>query len=143
MVTPPPSYSKRRLCNGRPPSLQGKKGKSPSDDSRGNLVDREDDGRRVGRLKLVDIRALVEDDRAAVSQSECQGGPEIAARNIGSGIVVEAIHTVDIAGDGGEMNNSWPGRGETQQTGGIRIHDAYGDVFVIPIQMMSAKTVME
>ena len=82
-------------------------------------------------------------NRAAVSQSECQGGPEIAARNIGSGIVVEAIHTVDIAGDGGEMNTSWPGRGETQQTGGIRIHDACKDVFMTAIQMMNARTVME
>ncbi len=47
--------------------MQGIKGKSPSNDSRGNLVDRADDSRRVGRLKLVNIRAIVDNDRAAMS----------------------------------------------------------------------------
>ncbi len=105
--------------------MQGKEGKSPSNDSRGNLVDRADNSRRVGRLKLVNIRAIVDDNRAAVSQCECQDSLKIAARNVGSGVVVEAILIVDVAKDGGELNNSWPGRGKTQRMGGIRIHDAY------------------
>jgi hypothetical protein len=63
--------------------------------------------------------------------------------NFGSGIIVELIHIIDVSRDGGELNNRWPGRGETQWMGGIRIHDAYGDVFVIAIQMMSSKTVTE
>ncbi len=123
--------------------MQGKKGKSPSNDSRGKLVDRADNGRRVGQLKLINIRAFLDNNRAAVSQSKCQDSPKIAARNVGSRIVVEAIHVVDVARDGGELNNSWPGSGETRRTDGIEIHDVYGEVFVIAIQMMSTKTVTE
>ena len=103
--------------------------------------------RRVGRLKLVNIRAIVHNGRVAVSRWECQDSPKTTTRNFGNGILVEVIRIVDVAGDGGELNNSWPGRwdrqGQTQWMGSIRIHDTYGDVFVIAIQMMIIKTVIE
>jgi hypothetical protein len=138
-----PQLQQKRLCNGQTPSLQGKKGTSPSNDCRGNLVERAVNGGRMGHLKLVNIRALVDNNRVTLSQSKSQNGPKIAAGNIGGGIVVELIHVVDFAGEGGELNNPWSGCGETQRMGGIRIHDACKDVFMTAIQMMNARTVME
>ncbi len=138
----------RRLINGwRNQWLGiGEKEEAPSQDSWGNLVERTDNGRRVSRLRSVDIRALMHDHRVDVRQSKRQDHPKITLGNIRSRIVVESIHVVDVPGERGELKNPWTGRGsrasKSQQTGSIRIHVFFqGDVFIIAIQMMSARTV--
>ncbi len=85
------------------------------------------------------IRALVHDHRMAVSRHECQDGPKITARNVGNGIIVEAIYNKEVAGEGGELNNArtnrWGREDHPQWVGSCRFHDA----FVAVIQLMSAR----
>ncbi len=141
----------RRLIDGRSSHRLGigEKEEAPSQDSWGNLVERTDDGRRVSRMKSIDIRALMHDHRVAVCQSKCQDRPKINPGNIGSRIVVVLIHVVDIPRERGELKNPWTPRGshvsKSQWTGSIRILILFfqGDVFVTAIQMMSAKTGMQ
>ncbi len=79
----------------------------------------------------------------AVSHCKCQDGPKITARNIDNRIIVEAIYVVDVAGEGGELNNvrtdRWGHKDHPQRVGSRRFHD----VFVAAIQLMSARTKME
>ncbi len=79
----------------------------------------------------------------AVSQRECQDGPKITSRNVGSGIVLEGIYVIDVAGDGGELNSSrtghWGCEDHCQWVGSRRFHDA----FVTAIQLMSVRTKTE
>jgi hypothetical protein len=87
---------RRRLIDGRRRQWSGigQKEEAPSQDSWGNLVERTDDGRRVSRLKSIDIWALMHDHRVAARQSERQDHPKITPGNIGSGTVVVLIHVV-------------------------------------------------
>ncbi len=64
-----------------------------------------------------------------------------------SRIVEEAIPVIDVAGDGGELDNPWSCRwgceGHSQWVGRLRFNDAYGDVQVTAIQMMIARMATE
>jgi hypothetical protein len=118
----------RRLINGRwsQRSGIGEKKEAQSQDSWENLVERMDDGRRLSRLKRVDIWALICNHRVAVRRSKYQDRPKITPGNIGSGIIVVSIHFVDVPEERGELKNPWNGRGsrasKSQWTGSIRIH---------------------
>ncbi len=95
-------------------------------------------------LKLVNIRAFVDNNRVAMIRRECQDSPKRTLGINGSRIVEEVICVVDVAEDGGELDNSWSchwGRkGHNQWMGRLRFHDAYEDVRVTAIQMMIART---
>jgi hypothetical protein len=122
--------SRRRLINGGRCQRKGvgEKKEASSQNSQGNLVEGMDDGRRVSRLKCVDVGALMHDHRVAVGQCERKDRRKNNLEKIGSRIVVVLIHVVDIPRERGELKkNPWSSRGsrasDSQQASSVRIHD--------------------
>jgi hypothetical protein len=70
-----------------------------------------DDGRQMGRLKLLNIQAVMDDDRMTVSRREGQDGSKGSLGKNSGGIVVEAIRFVYVTRDGRKLDNSRPHRG--------------------------------
>ena len=79
--------------------LTGEEGEPSSQNGRGDLTNRTDDGGRMGRLKLLNIRAVVDNDRVAVSCRKSHDGPNWTSRKNASRIVVETVRLVDVARD--------------------------------------------
>jgi hypothetical protein len=98
----------------------------------------------MGRLKFLNIRAVVDSNRMTMSCRESHDGPNWTPRKNASRVVVETVRIVDVPGDRGELNNQRTSRGRRDSGGrGVdlvdlhRIH-AYA-VLVTAIQMMIAR----
>ncbi len=81
----------------------------------------------------------MDNNRVAVSHSECEGSPKRTLSQDGDRIVVEVICLIDVAGDRGERGDPWPRRSGRPGVS-FRFHESY-TVQVTTIQMMISSTV--
>jgi hypothetical protein len=100
----------------------------------------------MGRLKFLNIRAVVDQDQMAMGCRKNHDGPNWPPREITGQVVEGTIRVVNIPRDGGELDNERTGRRRCSSSGceGIvvlvdldRVHD-YA-VLVTAIQMMIAR----
>ncbi len=98
----------------------------------------------MGRLKLLNIWAVVDDDQMTVSRRKDQDSSKGSLGKNSGGIVVEAIHFVYVTGYGRKLDNLRPHRGGRkgghQRGFNSGVHKTYA-VQVTAIQMMIARTV--
>jgi hypothetical protein len=98
----------------------------------------------MGRLKFLNIRAVVDNDRMAMSRRKGHDGANWTPRKRTSRVVVETIRLVDIPRDRGELNDQRTSRGRRDSGGrgvdldGLDRIRAYA-VRVTAIQMMIAR----